>query len=56
MSLTEIIHTLLEKAASAENSEDAARFALAAMNAAHTRHALAEADLLEQQPAGEPLP
>lgn len=39
-SLKEIVDVLLKKAASAEKSEDALRFSQAAVNAAHTKHAL----------------
>lgn len=36
------VDSLIEKAASADKSEDALRFSQAALNAAHTKHALAE--------------
>lgn len=36
------VDAMLSKAASAEKSEDALRFSQAALNAAHTKHALAE--------------
>jgi hypothetical protein len=40
--LKTIVDELLEKAAKAEKSEDALRFTQAALNAAHTKHALEE--------------
>lgn len=38
--LENVVDKLLSKAASAENSQDALRYSQAALNAAHTRHAL----------------
>lgn len=38
--LENVVDELLAKAASAENSQDALRYSQAALNAAHTRHAL----------------
>lgn len=40
--LKKTVEKLLEKATSADKSEDALRFSQAAVNAAHTKHALAE--------------
>lgn len=42
LNLQEKVDTLIGKAASAEKSEDALRFSQAALNAAHTKHALVE--------------
>lgn len=39
-----IVDTLLEQAARATKSEDALRFSQAALNAAHTKHALGKID------------
>lgn len=36
------VDKMIDKAASAEKSEDALRFSQAALNAAHTKHALAD--------------
>lgn len=41
-SLQEKVDKLLERAAMAEDSADALRFSQAALNAAHTKHAMAE--------------
>lgn len=38
--LKQIVDTLLNKAAKTEKSEEALRFSQAALNAAHTKHAL----------------
>lgn len=40
--LQQKVDKMLEKAASADKSEDALRFSQAALNAANTKHALAE--------------
>jgi len=40
--LQQKVDTLINKATAAEKSEDALRFSQAALNAAHTKHALAE--------------
>ena len=40
--LKQKVDMMLEKAASAEKSEDALKFSQAALNAAHTKHALAD--------------
>ena len=40
--LQKTVDTMLDKAAAAERSEDALRFSQAALNAAHTKHALTE--------------
>ena len=42
MELKNQVETLIKKATAAEKSEDALRFSQAALNAAHTKHALAE--------------
>ncbi len=38
--LQKIVDTLLDKAAQTEKSDEALRFSQAALNAAHTKHAL----------------
>lgn len=38
--IKQIVDTLLEKAAKTEKSDEALRFSQAALNAAHTKHAL----------------
>lgn len=40
--LKQTVDKLLDKAAAADKSEDALRFSQAAVNAAHTKHALAD--------------
>lgn len=45
--LKQTVDKLLHKAASAEKSEDALRFSQAAVNAAHTKHALADLPTLK---------
>ena len=40
--LKQNVDKLVDKAASAEKSEDAVRFSQAALNAAHTKHALTD--------------
>lgn len=40
--LQRYVDVLLDKARTAEKSEDALRFSQAALNAAHTKHALAD--------------
>lgn len=40
--LAEQVESLIDKAAKAERSEDALRFSQAALNAANTKHALAD--------------
>ena len=41
-SLQDQVDAMIAKAASAEKSEDALKFSQAALNAAHTKHALVE--------------
>ena len=42
--LNQKVDTLLDKAASTDNPDHALKFSQAALNAAHTKHALAELD------------
>lgn len=48
--LQQTVDKMLVKAAAAEKSEDALRFSQAALNAAHTKHAMGEAEELKNSP------